>query len=298
VRFLVVRLSALGDVVCTLPVAGYLKGAKPDCEIVWQVDKRFAGIVRCCRHVDRVVLRDEAAEGSFDVAFDMQGLFKSGWLVRQAKAERKLGYHWQREGSRFFSQAVIPDTSSFHIVDQYVDVARTAAEGGPDFADFGLAPLPEDVESISKKVSGDYVVLNPGAGWITKRWPPTSFARVAEWLHGQGLQAVVIGGKADADHAAYDEVARETSAPILKLTGETSVSELVALLAGAKAHVGGDTGSTHLAAGLNVPAIGLYSITRPRRSCPYGQVENCLYDPAGLDRITPDQAIRQLERVL
>jgi len=280
-----------------LPVAGHLKQACPEAKVTWVVDSRFRGIVDCCRHVDQVIAikRGErpVLEGSFEFAFDMQGLLKSALVVRSAKARQKLGYHWQREGARFFSSPVAPDPTSFHIVDQYIDVARAAIPGVEFPADFGLQPHPED----APKVEGPYVVLNPGAGWVTKRWPPASFARVAEWIVAQGMKPVLIGGKAEADHQAFEEVQRETKAPLVKLTGETSVRELVGLLAGAKAHVGGDTGSTHLAAALGIPAIGLYSITRPQRSCPYGQVENCLYDPDGLAMIAPESVIGKLEGI-
>lgn len=311
-NFLVVRLSALGDVVCTLPVAGYLRQAFPDSRIVWVVDGRFRGIADCCTYIDEVIAIKRGEKPVFespvfDVAFDMQGLLKSALVVKSVKATHKLGYHWQREGAQFFSQKVLPDPSSFHIVDQYIDVARAAKTLIPtanirqeegEYAQFGLVPKPEDLAKIQEKVSGDYVVLNPGAGWVTKRWPPASFARVAEWLVAQGLKPVLIGGKAEADHQAYDEVARETQAELVKLTGETSVRELVALMAMAKGHVGGDTGSTHLAAALGIPAIGLYSITRPQRSCPYGQVENCLYNPAGLAAIPPEDVIARLSHSL
>lgn len=300
-KFLLVRLSALGDVVCTLPVAGHLKAAFPDCHITWVVDSRFRGVVDCCRHVDEVIAvkRGErpAIDGELDAALDMQGLLKSALIVRPAKAKHKLGYHWQREGAQFFSQRVLPDPSSFHIVDQYIDVARAACSV------LGIAPrdLPTDFGLVPKdqsKIQGDYVIINPGAGWVTKRWPPASFARVAEWITEKGWKPVLIGGKADADHQAFDEVQKETTVELIKMTGETSVQELVALVAGAKAHVGGDTGSTHLAAALGIPAIGLYSITRPARSCPYGQLENCQYDPRGLAQIAPESVIAQLGQVL
>lgn len=301
-RFGIVRLSALGDVVCTLPVAAHLKRAEPDCHVTWIVDSRFAGIVECCTNVDRMISIKRGEKpprlDPFEVAFDMQGLLKSGLLVKDLKAKRKLGYHWQREGAQFFSQAVLPDPTSFHIVDQYIDVAREAVYAASDRAEFGLRPNPEDVTTLAARLPAEYVVLNPGAGWVTKRWPPASFARVCEWLEAQGLAPVLIGGKSEADMQAFDEVQRETKANLVKLTGETSVRQLVALLAAAKGHVGGDTGSTHLAAAVGVPAVGLYSITRPKRSCPYGQVENCLYEPGGLTQITPEAAIEVLRRNL
>lgn len=309
-RILISRLSALGDVVCSLPAAGALRTAFPDAHVTWVVDPRFGGIVECCEHVDEVIKAKPGFKPGtiprfdepFDVALDLQGLLKSGMVVSRAKAKEKLGYHWQREGSWLFSQRVLPDPSSFHIVDQYVDVAR-AAGGQGDGADFGLAANSEDLETVraklsSKELKSDFVVLNAGAGWESKRWPAAHFAKLVEWLSAQGIAAVLVGGRADADRDAASQVEANSSVKPVNMIGETTVRELVALISLAKAHVGGDTGSTHIAAALEVPAIGLYSITRPKRSCPYGQVERCLYDPVGLANISPDDAFAKLTEVL
>jgi heptosyltransferase I len=305
-EFLISRLSALGDVVCSLPAASALKRAYPDCQITWAVDPRFAGIVECCRSVDHV-LRVKPGfspstwpqfERRFDVALDLQGLLKSALVVGRAKADRKFGYHWQREGSWLFSQRVLPDPTSFHIVDQYVDVAR-AAGGVADKAQFALAPLEEDLVSVREKLSAagvaaPFVVMNAGAGWATKRWPAAHFARVIDTLASDGIHSVLIGGKAAADVEAANEVVALCASKPASLLGQTSVRELVALLSLADAHLGGDTGSTHIMGALGRPAIGLYSITRPQRSCPYGQVENCLYSPDSLSKIEPAEALALL----
>lgn len=100
-RFLISRLSSLGDVVCSLPAAGALKAAFPDSKIAWVVDPRFAEVVECCRHVDEVVRAKPGFspstwprwEGEFEAALDLQGLLKSALPVARAKAKRKLGYH-------------------------------------------------------------------------------------------------------------------------------------------------------------------------------------------------------------
>lgn len=277
----------MGDVVCTLPAAVALKQTFPDSEVVWCVDRRFAGIVELCSAVDKVA---EIPDGEFDVAFDLQGLIKSALVVARAKAKTKLGYHWQREGSFLFSQRVKPDTTSLHVTDQYVDVVR-AAGATMERAEFGLVPKDEDIEKVKQLLpQGDFVVCNAGAGWATKRWPAEHFKALAEQITNIGLQPVFIG--APADRAVFEEV-QATQA--VDLVGKTSVSELVALISLARAHVGGDTGSTHIAAALGVPAIGLYSVTRPERSCPYGQRHNTLYDPASLANISPDQALATLK---
>ncbi|MBX3120031.1 MAG: glycosyltransferase family 9 protein [Fimbriimonadaceae bacterium] len=296
-RFLISRLSSLGDVVCSLPAAAALKAGFDDSHIVWIVDRRFAGIVECCRFVDEVMVAAPGLhprtwpkpEGHFEAALDLQGLFKSSIAIGRAKAVHKLGYHWQREASGLFSHPVTPDDTSWHIVDQYVDVAR-AAGGKAGRAEFGLEPHLDDKGSVQQKlrdigVSGRFVAINAGAGWVTKRWPASSYAALIGRLAEAGLQTVLIGGKASADREAANDVVSGADSKPIDMLGQTSVRELVALISMSEAHIGGDTGSTHIAAALDKPAIGLYSITRPKRSCPYGQVERCLYDPSSLANI-------------
>jgi heptosyltransferase I len=299
VRILISRLSALGDTVCTLPVAVALKRQFPESHITWAVDPRFAGIVECCDAVDEILKVKPGFKPSswpkfaepFDLALDMQGLSKSGLVVARAKAKRKLGYHWQRELAPLFSSKVLPDPTSLHVVDQYVDVAR-AVGAEVSKAEFGLVPKEEDRQAmkellVQNGIKGAFVVLNAGAGWATKRWPATHFAALAELLREKEISCLLIGGKAPADIAAADEVLTASKVPVVSLLGKSSVRQLVALISLGNAHVGGDTGSTHIAAALGVPAIGLYSITKPERSCPYGQIHRCHYHPEGLAAIDP-----------
>ncbi len=307
-KFLISRLSALGDTVCCLPAAVALKRGFPECRITWAVDPRFAGIVECCGSVDDVVRVSLSLKtvptyvDRFDAALDLQGLLKSALCIARAKADRKVGYHWRREGASLFSSRVLPDPTSFHVVDQYVDVAREVG-GQMSYAEFDLQPKPEDVAAMrqllcEKGVEGRFVAINAGAGWPTKRWVPSSFGLVIDLLAEGGLTGVLIGGKGAEDLSVASEVAShcKTAPPIL--AGHTSVRELVALISLCSAHLGGDTGSAHIAAALSKPAVGLYSITKPQRSCPYGQIERCLYDPAGLDRIGPVDVYQRLAEAL
>jgi ADP-heptose:LPS heptosyltransferase len=309
-RFLISRLSSLGDVACSLPAAAALKSGFPDCSIVWVVDPRFADLVRCCDAVDEVVLAKPGLrpstwprfEGEFTAAIDLQGLLKSAIPVWRSKTGAKVGYHWQREGAWLFSDPVLPDPSSAHVVDQYVDVAR-ALGGVADRADFRLAPKGESLDRVrlilaQSGVEDRFVVLNAGAGWATKRWPPESFATVVDELHELGIACVLIGGKASSDRAAADAVIADCREKPADLLGRTSVGDLVALLSLSAAHLGGDTGSTHIAAALGKPAVGLYSITRPQRCCPYGQFSRSHYDPESLSRISPEAVIVSLKEAL
>lgn len=306
-RFLISRLSALGDVVCSLPAAVALKEGHPGCNVTWVVDPRFAGIVECCGAVDEIVLASPKlspaswlkVKGTFDAALDLQGLFKSGIIVARANAKRKVGYHWQREGSWLFSRAVSPDPSSVHIVDQYVDVAEVVG-GKLGQMTFALTPKSDDVEAMGSLVgeTNRLIIVNPGAGWASKRWPPEHFAALIDNLAKEGTESALIGSKSVEDREIASDVLRACATTPIDLVGKTSVRELVALISLASAHVGGDTGSTHIAAAHGVPAIGLYSITKPERSCPYGQLERCHYDPDSLANIQPSDVAKTVMAAL
>lgn len=286
-RFLISRLSSLGDVVCSLPAASALKLGVPEAHVTWVVDERFAAIVRSCQAVDEVIAQSRIArspirfDAPFEAALDLQGLLKSALVIARAHAKEKVGYHWQREGAALFSRRVLPDPSSLHVVDQYVDVAR-AVGGKADRADFQLAPRQEALASVQSSLPPRFVVINPGSAWASKRWPPERIGRLIDMID---LPVVLIGSKGETGGA---EAMAHCRARPLDLTGQTGIGELVALISCAAVHVGGDTGSTHIAAALGIPAVGLYSSTRPERTCPYGQIDRCLYDPAGLGRIEPE----------
>ena len=147
-------------------------------------------------------------------------------------------------------------------------------------------------------MKGRFVLANAGAGWVSKRWPAASFAKVSDVLHENGIPMVFLGGKADEDRAAIGEVQGHANHPVVSVVGETGVRQLVALCSLASAHLGGDTGSTHLAAALGIPAVGLYSITKPVRSCPYGQIDRSHYEPSGLTQIRPEAVLNTIMEVL
>lgn len=271
-----------------MPAAGALKQAHPDCEIIWIGDKRFGDVARSCRHLNDVVILEKdwktwkktvQSLGEFDAALDLQGLLKSALPIHFSNAKVKLGYHWQREASWFFTQAVQPRKTSIHVVDQYLDVAL-AAGGSAQAVDFGLEPRPEDTQKVvallkeqGHEPGQKLAVLHAGAGWASKRWPAENFAHLTDQLSANQTAVAFIGTQGDSP--AVDEVMALCKTNPISLLGKTNIRELIALLSLANLHIAGDTGSIHLAAGLNTPCIGLYTLTKPERSCPYGQLDHC-----------------------
>lgn len=307
-RTLIVRRSSLGDVVCTLPCATAIKQANPESTVTWVVDVRFASIVKHCPDVDEVVevgkdareaLRTVRNLGGFDYAFDLQGLLKSAMLVGAARAKEKFGFHWQREGARLFSSPVLPEPSSLHVTDQYVDVVRAA--GFPaDQAPFCIEPRAEALFTAQALLEGagpgPRVAINAGGAWASKRWPAEKVAALCQRLAERGVLPVLIGGPGEEDLA--QSIADAADVPMVNAVARTGLPELIALLSLMDAHVGGDTGSTHLMAALGRPAIGLYATTRPERTCPYGQFDRCLYRPGDLPGIPVEEVLDQVMQAI
>lgn len=170
----------------------------------------------------------------------------------------------------------MPDKNSIHVVDQYVDVARAA--GGATVTDFGLEPTRESDQAIQDIIaqcdpSKKLVICHAGAGWASKRWPCEHFAALSDQLSNEATVAF-IGTK--ADEQGVNEVITKTKSKPISLIGKTNVAELISLLNHSHLHIAGDTGSIHIAAALGTPCIGLYTLTKPQRSCPYGQLQNSL----------------------
>jgi heptosyltransferase-1 len=295
-RVLIVRLSAIGDVVHTMPCAAALKRSFPHIHLTWAVEDRCAPIVEENPYVDAVFsiprhrwrksrlqpqtwreffshIRDLRAS-RFELALDLQGLMKSAFVAKASGAKQRIGYHWQREGARMFVKPIPASPESKHVVQQYLDVVRSLGAVAEPI-DFGLAVNPEAKATVQCKlkelgVDGRYAVINPSAGRKDKRWPPERFAQVVDFLEAEGLRTVLVGHTSDAP--LEKEIVASSRATVRSLVGKTDLKELTAILSQATVHLCGDTGSGHIAVALGVPIVALYGPTNPERSGPYGQL--------------------------
>lgn len=300
-RWFVSRLSALGDVVCSLPVAHALKCIDPDSHVCWGVKPVFRPIVDRCKYVDEVFEVEQNRDcyktlrtfERFDAALDVQGLTKSAWVVGAVPAESRFGFHWQRELARLFSSPVVPRKDSLHVVDQFVDIVRAIGEPGTP-VDFGFEPHQEDLEWAEQRIVRDgrtLVCVNPGSAVAAKQWPVEAWANLLdECLE---IQFVIVGSKAEFEKARMIGEAAENKPTIL--SGQTSIAHLVGVLGVVDGHVGGDTGTTHISAALGKPCVALFGPTNPSRNAPYGTGHAVFHDPEGIDRIPVDQVAEALK---
>jgi heptosyltransferase I len=285
-RILIVKLGALGDVVHAIPVAAALRRAFPSARIDWLVGPKHREILDLVPVIDRrLVLNDsrvlaairELRANSYDVAIDLQGLIKSALLARASGAARVVGftarYARERIASWFYTDVHDPGGGGMYHIDErhvvYTNLgvlqALGIATGAPEF------PL-DRVESavaadVMQQTGGRYVIVNPGAAWPNKRWPPARLAAVAVELRRRyALPSVAVWGP--GEEALAREVVDMSSGAAL-LSPKTTIADVVALARGASLYVSGDTGPAHIAAAVGTPIVGLYGPTRPSRNGPW-----------------------------
>jgi len=304
-RFLVVRLSALGDIIHTLPSFRALRRRFPHAAVDWLVEDRFAHLLAAVEGIDSLLtvprrpapwarrvraytrLRTQLSAARYEIAFDFQGLTKSAVWPWLARVPRRVGFGADdgRELSRlFYTDRVVPDPSRLHVVERNLSlVEHVAGDSIPlEAADTYFPPDPD-----AAAWARDYwernaldrlrvAVVNPCAGWETKRWTPSGYAAVAGWLARlPGWKCLISWGPGEEEQAG--EVARMSGAAAL--LPPTRIHHLAEVLRRAALCVSGDTGPLHLAAAVGIPCVALFGATDPRRNGPYGVPSRTLTFP-------------------
>ena len=292
-RVLIVKLGALGDIVHAIPVAAALRRAFPAARIDWLVSAKHREILNLVPVVDRrIVINDRSGVGDgtsiwsvirelrlsqYDVALDLQGLVKSAFFARSSGAARVIGFasHYVRErlARRFYTEVHDPGGGGMyhpdetHVVWTNLGLLESLGLRGIE-PEFPIERVESDVaRDLLSQTGGRYVLINPGAAWATKRWPPGRLGAVAGTLRDRhALRSIVLWGP-NEEPLAREVVASSSGAAIL--SPRTSIADLVALCRDASLFISGDTGPAHIAAAVGTPIVGIYGPTRPSRNGPW-----------------------------
>ena len=283
-RFLIVRLSSLGDLVHTIPAVAALRSSFPAATIDWVVDQRWSPLVEMVTVINETIPLGRSIpdvlscirrlrSARYTCALDLQGRYRSAVLSWLSGAPRRIGRDRQatREpgATLFYTDRVMP--TGRHIVDMTVDLAAAAGAQPQSEPRFPLRVPESELRGIRETllregISGEYVVISPGGGWKSKCWSPERFGALsAALLHRDNLRSVVNIAPGE-EYLAREVVSAAGSAnpPVVSL----SIPALAALLARARLVVAGDTGPLHLAAALGTRVVGLFGATDPERNGP------------------------------
>jgi heptosyltransferase-1 len=329
-RLLIVRLGSMGDVVHTLPAAAALRRAFPEASLGWAIEERWAELLCALPEprsgplspgrplVDRVhafntktwrkspfsaqtweqsaVGLSELRAQRYQVAVDFQGAIKSALLARWSGAPVVYGAAQPRENvaSMFYTRQVM--LRGVHIVEQNFSLAKAVARRSLEMPkiDFPRDLAVEKKWDDRSRAIGDFVLLNPGAGWGAKQWPAERYGQVARQLAEDGMKSLINFGPGEESLMRAVESASHGAA-----TGiACSLTELVALTRRARLFIGGDTGPMHLAAALGVPVVAIFGPTNPARNGPFGTRSIVLRSPASptthSHRVQPDPGMLEI----
>ena len=285
-KFLIVRLGALGDIVHAVPAAAALRRTFPGARIDWLVDARHRGMVDLVSVVDRaVVLERPSAAGwldvtrrmrdaRYDAAIDLQGLLKSAILARASGAARVIGFsiwHLREKSARpFYTET---DRRGRLEADHVIvkNLRLLSALGVHDErVEFPLAAVESPALTAVRAAAGEsrpFALINPGAAWPNKRWPAERFGEIAAFLREvRGIASFVLWGPGEEGLAG---AVVDASGGAARIAPRTGLPDLLALCRAASLMVSGDTGPLHIAAAAGTPIVAIFGPTDPHRNGPW-----------------------------
>ena len=295
---LVLRFGALGDLFRTLPPVRLIRAALPRARLVWAVDDRWRVTIEGHPDLDEILALPRIDRGErwaavvdsmrrwraglravgADLVLDFHGNLRSGVAGWLSSAPVRLGYagHQQKEGNRCFTtHRVEPGSHRASRMERNLSMVRALGIACDPLPDSGLVFSDASVERArgivreSVGVYCSYAVLSPGASLTQayKRPPVPLLAAAIEALAERGIATLVVYGPGEeADAGRVIEAAPRGS----RLAPPTDLRVLAALLRGARAFVGGDTGPLHLACAVGCPVVGIYGPTDPAVNSPWG----------------------------
>lgn len=281
----VLRMSALGDVVMTLPLLRTLQKAFPRTKIHWIVSRPFDTIVQGVSGIELVVidkprgplsfwrLRRQMRAYDFDWLLVPQASMRANLVTLVTRAKRKIGFGalHSRDLQRWFVNETVPAEPE-HLIDSFLRFA-TYVGARERVLDWNLPLRPEEHAWARAQVAacaGIKLAVVLAASKPERNWPVARYCETLERLAARWpLSIVLIGGPGAAERALAGEVHRRVRIPVLDMVGRTDLRQLAALLGQADALLAPDTGPLHIAQAMGKPVVGLYAVAPSAKTGPY-----------------------------
>ncbi|MBU4495450.1 MAG: glycosyltransferase family 9 protein [Acidobacteria bacterium] len=304
-RFLIVRLSSLGDILHTLPAFSALRRGFPDAEISWLTGEKGKDILSLVPGIDNITVLPESSlkpgkKGfiknvrSFRrsvrlkdrTALDFQGLIKSGAAAWLSGAERRLGFGKAncREplAALFYTEktAFFPETR--HVIEKNLALLELLGIRKGDFV-FPL-DIPPPLKAFTRTMLAErgfqpgrqLILLNVGAAWETKRWFTDKWVQMIPHLvDGERFPLLLWGSP--VERAIAEEIHRRTGVPLVPVL---SIPQVMALIHRADLLISGDTFALQAACALDRPVVGLFGPTDPKRNGPFSLLDKVAFHPS------------------
>jgi heptosyltransferase-2 len=268
---LVLRYSALGDVVLATSVLDPLLARFPGARVEWVTDAAYAALLEGLPQLAAVHRLERGGpssalalrarlRGRFDLALDLQNKVRSAVIARAA-APRCLVFHRRSPGRAVLAMlGADKPLARAHATALYAEALAPLGVGPPGALHLHLSARARDLAAAALgSARAPLVAIAPGARWATKRWPPERFAAVADTLAADGASIVLAGGPGDRE--AFARFRSALRAPIAADLSALPVDALAAALARARLLVACDSGTVHLASAVGTPVLALFGPT-------------------------------------
>jgi len=304
VNILIVKLSAIGDVIHTLPALNAVRKKYPDAHITWLVEEAAYSIIKGHKALDRIIVSKrktwlkglaghsclknireacgfikELLDTRYDIILDFQALLKSGVLIGLARGGRKIGFdkgmQHQEHSYIFLNERIKPFDMEVHALTRGMMLLESIGIHSHE-AVFNVPVSDQDRDAANDllmqhgiKMPKLLVAINPMAKWETKLWDNLKFSNLADRLIKQANADVIFTGSHE-DSEAIKDIISNMKAGAANLAGRTDLKTLAALYEKASIVVSTDTGPMHLAAAIGTPVVALFGPTAPWRTGPFG----------------------------
>lgn len=288
-KILIVKLGSIGDIIHTLPAFAAIRKALPEAEISWVAEQRSAEILRGNPLIDNLIEVDtrsirggkvieeilldvsrqvrDLRKFKFDIAIDFQGLLKSAMIAKLSGAKIRYGFsknNLREPASRFFLNHSVEIPPQTHIIRKNLILAQMALrisvpDDNFDFPIFTDKEHKAEALRIVEQAEGNFAILNPAGGWVTKLWQAEKYGVLADRLWEEnGLISIIATGPEELELA---EKVLKNSRSGKAIAVQPSLKGFYELAGYASVYVGGDTGPTHLAIAAGTPVVGIFGPT-------------------------------------
>ncbi|GAB7218999.1 glycosyltransferase family 9 protein [Vibrio comitans] len=283
----ILRLSAIGDVCHAISIVQAIQSHWPSTEITWICGKIEAQLIGDLPGINIVIFDKklgfqgmkavwkQLSSTKFDALLHMQAALRASALSFGIKAKYKIGFGKNRtkEGQWLFTNKHLPNSKSFHVLDNFADFARYL--GVPFTKPSWNIPVSDEDGLFAKSiVSGKpTLVISAAASKDSRNWLTESYASLADYAIEQGMQVILCGSPADRELKLAENIEQLAKGDLINLVGKTSLKQLTALLSEATVVLAPDSGPAHLATTQGTKVIGLYAHSDPRRTGPYNSLD-------------------------
>ena len=297
-HILVIKLRYLGDVLLATPVLQALKAAYPAARVTIVVNRGTETILGANPHLDEILPLDRgsiAAQWSFatglgrrrfDLAIDLTDADRSAFLSWMSRATVRIGFNEEQRMRGWCYTTIVSSTPGKHRVERDLAALQplgvTATDKTP-----GLWLTSEDernaeqlLRRLGVTIHQPLVVIQPGARYWFKAWPPERFAELADRIAAEYGAQILIGGSTEEQHLSQEIISRTQCRPI-DTAGLADIRTFAAVLKRSALFVGNDTGAMHIAAAVGTPLVALFGPSNPAEWGPRGRAREIIHK--GLD---------------